>query len=170
MRIYKRRNEKWTKICTSYVFVDDIGEHNIKLSQSFFGDSRIRNIYNKVGFNIFEFKQLNLNIISFKEIMSADMVVVDYSQYDSYFSSVTSNQLSVYIEDYAYTDEVIDAINNLGYSAMSSYRVSTLEYDLDKLNDRNVTIIVCVIAVLVIFALTLFVLVRHYSKIYQLLL
>ena len=146
-----------------YLFVDDIGEDNIKLSQSFFGDSRIINIYNKVGFNIYEFNKLNLNIISFKELMSADMVVVDDSNYDKYFSSVTSNQLSVYIEDYAYTDEVIDAINNLGYTAMSSYRVSTLEYDLDKLNDRNVTIIVCVIAVLVIFALTLFVLVAFLS-------
>jgi hypothetical protein len=30
-----------------YVFVDDIGENNIKLSQSFFGESRIRNIYNR---------------------------------------------------------------------------------------------------------------------------
>lgn len=146
-----------------YVFVDDIGEGNIKLSQSFFGESRIRDIYNKVGFYVYDFDRLNLNITSFKELMSSDMVIVDDSEYELYFDAVTSNQLSVYIEDYAYTDEVINAINDLGYTAMSSYRVSTLEYDLDKLNARNVTIIVCVIAVIVIFALTLFVLVAFLS-------
>ena len=146
-----------------YVFADEVGESNIEISQSFFGESRRQTFEGLVGINSFATKDLNLKVTNYETLMSANMVKVDVSQYDRYFRDVNSTQMSVYIEDYAYTDEVISAINKLGYTAMSSYRASTLEYDLDLLNSRNVTIIVCVIAVAVIFVLTLFVLVAFLS-------
>lgn len=146
-----------------YVFVDNIGENNIELSQSFFGESRRKTFYGKVGINGFSTNSLKYNVSNFEALMSANMVKVDIAEYDDYFGEVSSTQLSVYIDDYAYTDEVINAINSLGYTAMSSYRASTLEYDNELLNSRNVTIIVCVVAVAVIFVLTLFVLVAFLS-------
>ncbi len=142
-----------------YLFTDNIGENNCYISQSFFGESRKRPISGNVGLDSPHPDNLLYHVSNYDELMSASMLKLDVSLFETYFKDVDSKQFTVYIEDYAYTDEVIKEINNLGYTAMSSYRASTLEYDYDLLNSRNVTIIVCVISLLVIFALTLFVLV-----------
>ena len=146
-----------------YLFADSIGENNLEVSQSFFGESRRTSFYGKVGINNYKNAFLTFDVTNYEALMSSNMIKIDESEFDKYFSNIHSTQLSVYIEDYAYTDEVINEINSLGYTAMSSFRASTLEYDMELLNSRNVTIIVCVIAVFVIFVLTLFVLVAFLS-------
>ncbi len=139
-----------------FVFTDVIGENQVVLSHDFFNGELKKEFSGNIGIN--ENKKREYHVKTVSEQMSNQIIKVDTSKHDYFFEDVVSNQATIYIEDYAYTDEVISAINNMGYLAINSYRVSALEYDAKLLNERNVTIIICVLAILFIFLLTLFVL------------
>lgn len=64
--------------------------------------------------------------------------------------SYKSRQAAIYIKDYIYMDKVLKDFKNMGYDAISSYRVSAVEYDPDKVAERNFIIIKALIVLLVI--------------------
>ncbi len=139
-----------------FVFTDYLGENQVLLSHDFFNGKLKSPFYGNVSID--DLKNYNYQVKDVSEQMSNQMIKVDVSEHDLFFDGITSNQATIYIEDYAYTDEVLNAVNSMGYLAISSYRVSALEYDDKLLNERNVTILVCVLAIVFIFLLTLFVL------------
>lgn len=141
-----------------YIFTDYIGENNLVLSHDFFKGFTKKDFLYKCSINADNIASRIYEVISVDELMHNSVIKIDVSKHRSFFGTVRSNQATVYIEDYAYTDEVIDAINSMGFLAISSYRVSALEYDEELLASRNVTIVICAFAILVIFILTLFVL------------
>lgn len=141
-----------------YIFTDNIGENNLVLSHDFFKGFTKKEFLYKCSINVDNIASRIYEVISVDELMHNSIIKIDVSKHRSFFGSVRSNQATVYIEDYAYTDEVIDAINSMGFLAISTYRVSALEYDEELLANRNVTIVICAFAILVIFILTLFVL------------
>lgn len=59
-------------------------------------------------------------------------------------------QASVYIVSYAKTDSVIRKLEKLGYQAVSTYRVSTTDYDPVKANERLVIIGICAAGLLML--------------------
>ena len=59
--------------------------------------------------------------------------------YEKYFSR-KSTQASVYIKNYTKTDRVIRKLQKLGYTAVSTYRISSVEYNPEKVMDRLVFI------------------------------
>ncbi len=65
------------------------------------------------------------------------------------------SQFVVFIDDYANTDKVIDNLNEKGLEAISCFRSSTTGYDLEKLVNRYVNLIVSFVALFVINMVTI---------------
>ena len=55
--------------------------------------------------------------------------------YNQHFR-LTSSQASVYISSYAKTDQVLKKLDQLGYEGMSSYRISTIDYNEERTTQR----------------------------------
>lgn len=66
-----------------------------------------------------------------------------------------SNQVSVYMKDYIYTDYVLDKIISMGYDAVSPFRVSAANYIYEKRMERNTTIFMSLIILALIGILEL---------------
>lgn len=64
-----------------------------------------------------------------------NLLEVSESFYNQHYK-MTSSQASVYISNYAKTDAVLDKLNKLGYDGISSYRISTLDYNEEKTTQR----------------------------------
>lgn len=73
------------------------------------------------------------------------------------------NQFSLTIENYAYTDRVIEEVKALGYAAVSPYREGSTEVDPEKAAERSQTLFICVLALIVILALQVVVLKAMYA-------
>jgi ABC-type lipoprotein export system ATPase subunit len=73
--------------------------------------------------------------------------------FDQIFPSLTSTQMAVYIEDYAYTDQVLTALEDAGYEAVSVFRTGAMDYNMDEVQDILTTVAMCAVAFLVLFAL-----------------
>ena len=59
------------------------------------------------------------------------------------------NQVSVFVKDYSYVDRVLDKLHDMGYKAISPYKLSAVEFDDDLYTARTQTLIICAIAFLV---------------------
>ncbi len=73
-------------------------------------------------------------------------------------------QFAVYLDDYAYTDDVIKDLAKLDYDSLSCYRVSTQNADSNKLVIRFVTITISLVAIVLLFIIEI-VLCVTFSKI-----
>lgn len=65
---------------------------------------------------------------------------------------------SLVISDYAYADRVLNALKDLGYAAISPYRVGSTRQDADLAAERLATLKVCILAILAVFLLQILVL------------
>lgn len=61
-------------------------------------------------------------------------------------------QVSLFLTDYSYTDRAIRAIEELGYEAISPYRVGSVTKNEAKAKERMTTLIFCLTALLVVIA------------------
>lgn len=66
--------------------------------------------------------------------------------------------VTIKIEDYAYTDRVMDALNLMGYASISPYRIGSTEQDPELAAERLQTLKVCLLCFVAIFALQILVL------------
>ncbi len=78
-----------------------------------------------------------------------------------------SDQISVYIEDYAYTDRVAAELHKLGYSVVSPYRIGTTEIDPERASERVVTLAVCLGALVLTVILQWILLRAMFSSLYE---
>ena len=138
-----------------FLFSDEIGEGNVTLAQTFF---TVGTVYDPAALILSEYGAFDVNILNDNEIMEATVVKIDVSEENRYFASYESKQATIYIEDYAYMDEVLDAITKLDYDAISSYRVSSIIKNNSKIISRNITILICSVALIFVTVLTMFVL------------
>ena len=110
----------------------------------------VSKITNSGDIEEYEFKEVLIEDIQRTDPTEAAFINVSeeffYTLYD-----YGSQQASLYIEHYAYTDEVLDELEENGYQAISTYRASSLEYDTDKMNNR-VALLLISFAVLIILA------------------
>ncbi len=83
------------------------------------------------------------------------------------FSKLTfsgnGDQISLTIEDYAYTDRVLDKIYDLGYAAVSPYREGSTVQDPALEEQRIQTLRICIIALIVVVVLQIVVLRAMFS-------
>ncbi len=73
------------------------------------------------------------------------------------------NQLSLYMEDYAYTDRVLEDIHALGYAAISPFREGSVEKDPELAKERMQTLLISILALIAVFLLQIFALRAMYS-------
>lgn len=69
-----------------------------------------------------------------------------------------SDQVSITIEDYAYTDRVIEGLKQAGYYAVSPFREGSTEIDPELAEERKQTLTVCLAALVAVLALQVIVL------------
>lgn len=72
--------------------------------------------------------------------------------FDRYVYQGESTQVSLFLKDYSYTDRAIRALSDMGYDAVSPYRVSSVMVDPVKANERMTTLVLCMVALIVVVA------------------
>ena len=82
----------------------------------------------------------------------------DFARLYPDYKTDLGDQFSLTIEDYAYTDRVLDAIEELGYGAISPYQRCSTEQDPELAKARWQTLGICLGAMIVILALQILVL------------
>lgn len=66
------------------------------------------------------------------------------------YNDMNSYQASVYITSYAKTTEVMKALNDAGYEAVSTYQTSVREYDQQKVEERLTLMAIALVVLLII--------------------
>lgn len=84
---------------------------------------------------------------------SKQFIAVSQEMYDEIFKSVNNTQIGVYVEDYAYLQDVLNLIREEGYEAVAPFHIGSVAYDDAKVTDRLVTLGISVAALLVLFLL-----------------
>lgn len=79
--------------------------------------------------------------------------VVSKELYDELYSNMVTTQVGVYLEDYAYMDDVLKEIRSVGYEAVAPVRIGSVIYDDDKVVERLVTLTLSVVAMAVLLVL-----------------
>ena len=79
--------------------------------------------------------------------------VISKELYNELYSDLVTTQAGVYIEDYAYMDDVLKELRSAGYEAVAPVRIGSVVYDDDKVVERLVTLALSVVAMGVLLAL-----------------
>ncbi len=91
------------------------------------------------------------------------LYIVSPEDYDVLAGTENSSQVSVFIDDYAYTDRVLGDIHKLGFVAASPYRLGATTQDETLAAERMQTLEICVTALVVVFALQVLLLIAMFA-------
>ena len=92
-------------------------------------------------------------IVVGKHNSTKQFVVVSKELYNEMYSNLFTTQVGVYIEDYAYMDDVLNQIRSAGYEAVAPVRVGSVVYDNAKVTERLITLALSIGALVVLLAL-----------------
>lgn len=70
----------------------------------------------------------------------------------------TKSQAAVFLKDYSYTNRAVKKLSKLGYEAISPYQMGTIVEDSELSGQRMMTLVLCILALLLVFAMELIVL------------
>lgn len=108
---------------------------------------------------ISESKVLSTDLIGQQEMSFSTENIFEVSE--EFFNQVggyqQSQQLAVYIKDYAYVENVLGDLSKLGYDAASVYQVAAVEYDNDLVQRRAVSMAISLAAFVMIFLIGIFI-------------
>ncbi len=79
----------------------------------------------------------------------------------------TSNQISVYIKDYAYAQRVTDALTEMDYITISPYKLGATEIDPELANERLISLAVCAATLIISFLLQWILLRAMFSSLFE---
>lgn len=111
----------------------------------------------------------NYEILPLKLLGTHDVSTLMYSlavspaTFDLFVEDDYGPQMSLTIEDYAYTEEVLDSLRALGYGALSPYQMGSNQQDPTLAAERMQTLKVCLMALLTVVALQIVVLRAMFS-------
>lgn len=155
-------NDFKKKISLIPVISDNLKENNMRISDNFYntfgnvlstGKSTLQFLsYNEDDSLADEIKSEEINIISDGINNSSPMFLEISKNFYYKYYNIKSNQVSVYISNYAKTDKVLHKLNKKGYKAISTYRVSTEEYVENLVNERLIIICICSLGLIILFA------------------
>lgn len=97
------------------------------------------------------------------EISHNGLVIVSAETFDSLKNTENADQATLYIDDYAYTERVLDELHKLGYIAVSPFLECSTEQDPVLAKQRMDTLVLCLAALAVVFALQIVVLWAMFS-------
>lgn len=98
--------------------------------------------YDESGELLDEYVEEKVNVLKDTSDHTRDFLEVSQELYDRYYT-LENKQISVYITSYAKTDEVIRALERMGYDALSTIRISKSEYDTNLVYDRLKVMAIC---------------------------
>lgn len=78
------------------------------------------------------------------------MIEVSFNRFDQLTWNAASEQVSLTISDYAYTDRVIDEVQKLGYAALSPYQLGSMKQDPALAQQREQTLLICLLSLIVV--------------------
>ena len=90
-------------------------------------------------------------------------IVVSMKSYEQLVEHGYGAQMCLYIDNYAYTDEVIEELRALGYGAASPYRLGSNRINETKAAERMQTLKVCLLALIAVVLLQIVVLRAMFS-------
>ena len=76
-----------------------------------------------------------------------------FRQYLAEHLTARGNQVSITITDYAYTDRVLESLEEAGYYAVSPYVLGSTKVDSELADQRMQTLMICLLALLAVVAL-----------------
>ena len=80
-----------------------------------------------------------------------DAIGLSYDAFEEIYKYYKNRkQFAVFIDDYAYTDDVIESLSIEGFNALSCFRASSTGYDTAKVIFRYVNLVISVVAMLFI--------------------
>ena len=82
-----------------------------------------------------------------------NFIMVEPEVFERITPELFGNEIALTIKDYAYTDRVLQKIYDLGYSAISPYRLGTTKQDPKLAAERLATLKICILAALAVFLL-----------------
>ena len=154
---------------TLYIINDELADDEVRLSSAFYDKFVIApwtgmaemqySIYKDVLVKAEVDGKIVLKCadITGEETASGKLVIeVSRNVYNSIYGERVNgdNQMCLYIDDYAYTDVVIDAIKELGgYEAISVYKSGVAEYNYEMVMEKLQTVLISIAALLVVFVL-----------------
>ena len=94
---------------------------------------------------------------------SRNIIEVSQEVFDRLTLNQQSDQASLTLEHYAYTDRVLEEIRSLGYLAISPYQEGATTINAEKAQERTQTLRICCIAFLAVLALQIVVLRSMFS-------
>ncbi len=90
-------------------------------------------------------------------------IEVSPEHYEVLVAENAGTQLCIFMEDYAYTDVVLEQVQALGYGALSPYKLSSNRQDEAKAAERMQTLKVCLMVLIAVLALQVVVLRAMFS-------
>lgn len=99
-----------------------------------------------------------LQVIGIHDSRHNDMLMVRPEVFDATAWAGNSDQISLYITDYAYTQQVLDALAKMGYTALSPFQQCSTEKDPKLAAERIQTLTVCLGALAAVVMLMIFLL------------
>ncbi len=88
-----------------------------------------------------------------KTPMFTRLIYVNQETFDVLCWNQPSEQVSLTIADYAYTDRVIQALDEMGYVGASPFQLGSTKVDEEKAAQREQTLTVCLLALMAVIAL-----------------
>ena len=131
----------------SLVIADDLKGNQVRVSanieESVTGEILFRTwMYDEEGNASEEYVEETVEVLEKTTTHTKDFLEVSQEFYDAHYT-LEKPQASVYITSYAKTDEVMQALERLGYDSLSTIRVSTAEYDENLVYDRLKVMAIC---------------------------
>lgn len=136
---------------------------NIRTDGVVSGDQTIRESLNKDAVLKYsdgtgEDTEYSLEIVEGSHSGSASVVETSHEFLEQLYGSIEITQVSVYMNDYAYTDRVIKEINQSGYQAVSPYRISAGDYNTELVQERLTALGLSAAVLIAVFFLSIMVL------------
>lgn len=136
---------------------------NIRTDGVVSGDQTIRESLNKDAVLKYsdgtgEDTEYSLEIVEGSHSGSASVVETSHEFLEQLYGSTEITQVSVYMNDYAYTDRVIKEINQSGYQAVSPYRISAGDYNTELVQERMTALGLSATVLIAVFFLSIMVL------------
>ena len=107
------------------------------------------NLYDEYGTS-YQSSNYDAEIIpDFNENNTGEFFELNERFFDELFPQ-SSNQASLYIDDYVYMDNVLSELKNQGYEAISTYRTASIKYISEKVSSRLTFISICTFILLLL--------------------
>ncbi len=104
-----------------------------------------------------QLKTLTLRLKNDMNTSSSQIIEVSEQFFDEVYPDRNLSQVCIYIEDYAYTDDVMSALTAKGYNNFSVFRVGAKEYDEDTVYAKLQIICISLAASVGIFLIGIFI-------------